>query len=56
MPIVPGFHSFLLHIQDAGYKFTTVPFSFRPGGYKGAIDRKKNLILYEASTEYEILT
>ena len=38
--IVPGFDLFLLHIQDAGYKFDTAPFSSRPGGYKGVIDRK----------------
>ena len=39
--IAPGGAVFLLHIQDAGYKFATAPFSSRPGGYKGAIDRKK---------------
>ena len=37
---------FLLHIQDAGYKFVTAPLSSRPGVYKGAIDRKK-LLTYE---------
>ena len=40
-PIVPGGAKVLLHIQVAGYNFTTAPFSSRPGGYKGAIDRKK---------------
>ena len=44
-PIVPCGAMLLLHIQDAGYNFTTAPFSSRPGGYKKTIDRKKAIYM-----------
>ena len=42
---MPGSHKDLLHIQHAGYNITTASFSSRPGGYKGAIDRKNFLCI-----------
>ena len=55
-PIVPSGALFLLHIQDAGYNFTTKPFSSRPGGYKGAIDRKRilTMIITEISVVFSL--